>query len=247
MDERERRWERRFEVPVLIAALLVVPVIVVEQSDAGEAWRTAAAVANWGIWLLFALELVVMLAVVRDRWRWLRRHPLEVAIVILTPPFLPATWQAARVLRLLRLLRLLPAVFIARRLFTLEGVRWAALLALATALGGGAAYAAAEGGDVNTWDGLWWAVTTMTTVGYGDMYPETDLGRAIAIGVMLVGIGFIAIITAALAQRFVVQEVAEAQEEVTEEIEAAEEDVRRELRAIAQRLVELERRLPSSR
>jgi hypothetical protein len=43
-------------------------------------------------WLLFALELVVMVVVVRDRWQWLRRHPLEVAIVVLTPPFLPASW-----------------------------------------------------------------------------------------------------------------------------------------------------------
>jgi ferritin-like protein len=64
---------------------------------------------------------------------------------------------------------------------------------------------------------------------------------------MLVGIGFIAIITAALAQRFVAHEVAEVEEEVSAEIEAAEEDVRQELRAIAERLVELERRLPPAR
>ena len=44
-----------------------------------------------------------MLAVVPDRGRWLRDHPLEVAIVVLTPPFLPASLQAARAFRLLRL------------------------------------------------------------------------------------------------------------------------------------------------
>jgi voltage-gated potassium channel len=126
----------------------------------------------------------------------------------------------------------------------LDGVRYAGALAIFTALGGGAAYAAAEGKDVSTWDGVWWAITTMTTVGYGDLYPHTELGRLIAIAVMVVGIGFIAILTAAMAERFVAHQVTAAQEVVTVEIEAAEADLGRELREIAQRLVELERRLP---
>jgi len=66
-----------------------------------------------------------MLAVVPDRGRWLRAHPLEVAIVVLTPP-LPASLQALRVFRLLRLLRLIAVVRYARRLFTLDGLRYAA-------------------------------------------------------------------------------------------------------------------------
>jgi Ion channel len=51
----------------------------------------------------------------------------------------------------------------------------------------------------STWDGVWWAVTTMTTVGYGDITPRTNYGRVVAIVVMLVGIGFIALLTGALA------------------------------------------------
>ncbi len=87
MNDRSTRIARRFELPMLVAALLVIPVIAVEQSDAGEPWRTIAGVLNWTIWVAFAVELVVMLAVVPDRWRWLRSHPLEVVIVLLTPPF----------------------------------------------------------------------------------------------------------------------------------------------------------------
>ncbi len=66
---------------------------------------------NWGIWLAFVAELVVMLRVVPNKRRWLREHPLEVAIVLVTPPFLPASLEAARIFRLLRLI-----VLLARRL-----------------------------------------------------------------------------------------------------------------------------------
>jgi voltage-gated potassium channel len=94
---------------MLLAALLVIPTIVIEQSDVGEPWDTVAVVLNWATWLAFLAEAVIMLAVVPDRSRWLRDHPLEVAIVVLTPPFLPASLQAARVFRLLRLLPLFQA------------------------------------------------------------------------------------------------------------------------------------------
>ena len=79
-----------------------------------------AVVINWLTWLAFLGEALIMLKVVPDRGRWLRDHPLEVAIVVLTPPFLPASLQAARAFRLLRLLRLVRAAVLTRRLFSTE-------------------------------------------------------------------------------------------------------------------------------
>jgi voltage-gated potassium channel len=241
MDDRSRRIESAFEWPILVAALLVIPVVVIEQSDLGDPWRSLAAVANWAIWIAFATELIVMLIVVPDKWNWIRRHPLEVAVVVLTPPFLPAAFQSARVLRLLRLLRLVRIAPLARRLFSLDGLRYVALLVGLAALGGGAMYAAVE--DVSTWDGVWWAVSTMTTVGYGDEFPVTVLGRLLAMGLMIIGIGFIAVLTGAVAERFLATQIEETEAQVTEEVDRAEAEVLDELREIMLRLQSLERRL----
>lgn len=225
MDERSERVERRLELPLLIAALLTIPAIALEYSDVGEPWDTFATVLNWGTWAAFLAEVIIMLRVVPDRGRWLRDHPLDLAIVALTPPFLPASLQAARAFRLLRLLRLLRAATLARRLLSTEGVRDASVLALLTVLGGGAAFAAIEHGhhdpELTAWDGVWWAMTTVTTVGYGDTYPMTDGGRIVAVLVMLVGIGFVAILTAAAAERFIAsrREAAEERHELRQRLD----------------------------
>ena len=94
VDERSKRMERRLEGPLLVFALLTIPAIAIEQSSVGQPWDTIATVLNWTIWLAFVAELVLMLRVVPDRGKWLRDHPLDVAIVVLTPPFLPASLQA---------------------------------------------------------------------------------------------------------------------------------------------------------
>jgi voltage-gated potassium channel len=248
MNERSLRIAHRFELPMLVAALLVIPVIAVEQSNAGEPWRSIAGALNWAVWVAFAIELIVMLVVVPDKWGWLRSHPLEVVIVLLTPPFLPSSLQALRALRVLRLLRLLRLAQLARRTFSLDGLRYAALLAVLAAVAGGYAYSAAETGQdspPSVWDGVWWATTTMTTVGYGDEYPTTTLGRVYAIGLMLVGIGFIAILTGAIAERFLSGEIGEAVE-AAEEVEATEVEVLAELQEIRSRLERLEARLGRS-
>lgn len=202
MDDRAERIARRFELPMLVAAVLVVPLLVLEESRPTDGWATVATVLNWGTWLAFATEVVVMLAVVPDRRRWLREHPVEVVVTLLTPPVLPPGLAIARLLRLLRILQLLRLVVPLRRFLSTDGLRYAAILAFMTMLGGGVAFASAER-EHSAWDGIWWAVTTMTTVGYGDVTPETDLGRIIAMVVMVVGIGFGTLLIGAIAERFV--------------------------------------------
>jgi hypothetical protein len=103
---------------LLIAVLLTIPVVVIEQAHASGGWKHAAAVTNWLIWSAFAFEVVAMLLVVPNRRHWLRGHLLEVAIVVLTPLFLPSSLQAARLFRLLRLLRLVWLIKFARELVT---------------------------------------------------------------------------------------------------------------------------------
>jgi voltage-gated potassium channel len=198
----------------------VIPVIVVEETSPGQPWETAATVANWAIWLLFLAEVVTMLAVVPSRRAWLRNHVLDVAIVALTPPVLPAGMQAARIFRLARLLRLARGFVAMRRLFTREGVRYAAITTVFLVLIAGAAFAAIEKEQhLSAWDGIYWAISTVTTVGYGDITPTTDGGRVIAAAVMITGIGFVAVITGAVAERFLAAELAELRARV-ERLEA---------------------------
>jgi voltage-gated potassium channel len=233
MHERSERIAEHFETPLLAAAVLTVPAVILQLLPTPDPWRTIADVVNWVIWLVFLAEVVVMLAVVPSKWGWLRGHPVEVAIVGLTPPFLASVVQSARLLRLLRLLRFLRLAPLVRVLFSAEGVRYAALLAILTAVTGGAAFASVE--KVSFGDGIYWAITTMTTVGYGDVTAHTPEGKAIAVAVMLVGIGFAALVIAAAAERFVHHRVHER--------ELTEEDVLVQVREISARLQTLERAL----
>jgi voltage-gated potassium channel len=235
MDERSERMARRFEVPMLIAALLVIPMLVIQESSWGEPWPTVADILNWGTWLAFLIEVVVMLIVVPDRRRWLRDHPIDVIVTVLSPPVLPDVFAAARMLRLARVLRLLRLAPLARRVFTLTGLRYAALLTLLTVLLAGTAFAAVEG-QPDEWDGVWWAVTTMATVGYGDVVPRTDAGRVIGMFVMIVGIGFLTLLIGAVADRFLADDV----ERASDAVAATDVEVLREVQQLSERLHRIE-------
>lgn len=238
MDERSERIAKRFELPVTVAALLVIPVLILQQEDRGTTVNLIGDVLDWLSWGAFATEAVVMLSIVPDRREWLRRHFLEVAIVVLTPPFIGA-FKSIRLLKLLRLLWLFRLAPLARRLFTTAGVKSAALLVALTAVAGGAAFAELEKGQ-STANGVYWAVTTMTTVGYGDPQPTNTSTKILAVVVMLVGIGFVAVLTGAIAQRFLAPDIAEEEQEYGE-IEITNREILAELREVRTRLEALEK------
>jgi voltage-gated potassium channel len=227
--ERHERIEKRLEPVLLVATLLILPVLILQASRVDEPWATIAAVGDWVIWLVFLAEVVIMLAVTPDRWRWIRRHPLDVAIVVLTPPFAASLLQSVRALRLLRLVRLIRLAALAKSVFSLDGVRYAGFLAALTAVAGAEAFKAVEG--IPSDEALYWSFSTITTVGYGDVTPQTDEGRMIAVAVMLVGIGFAAVLTGAIAQRFIATE---------EPPDMDEAELRERLQDLAERLERLE-------
>ncbi|MFL5872610.1 MAG: potassium channel family protein [Solirubrobacterales bacterium] len=240
MDERSIRIREKLNTPMLIAAALTVPMVAITESKPGGTLEDVAVVLNWVTWVAFLIELVVMLWVVPDRKAWLRHHPLDVVIVVLTPPVLPAALQSLRALRLLRLLRLLRVAELSREVFSLEGVRYALLLALLTVVAGGAAFTGFERSQhLSFWEGCYWALTTMTTLG-SDIYPTTPGGDIVSTVILLIGIGFVALLTGSFAQRFLAPEIAEIEEEMEEEQLSAEALALRELKSVQEQLQALE-------
>jgi voltage-gated potassium channel len=202
MGERAERLEARLDLPMLIASVFVIPDLLLEESNVNATGKAIATALNWGTWLAFAAELVAMLVVVRSRRGYLLHNPLRVVTVVLTPPFLPALLQSLRLLRLVRVLRLLRLAPIFRRAFTLQGFKYASIFTVLVVLTGAMAFQSAEPGK-NYFDGIYWAVSTMTTVGYGDELPTTVEAKIVAMTLMVVGIGYFAVVTGAIADRFV--------------------------------------------
>jgi voltage-gated potassium channel len=228
------RVEHRLEPLVLAATLLLIPVLVTEADASSHGWREAAQLANWGIWAVFLADLVLVLSVARRRKAALRAHMLDFTVVVLTVPVVGSVLSSFRLLRLTRLLRLLRlgtillrAVQRERRFTSGAALRFAALLTTVLVVLSGAIQSVVDDSDFHsTWDGIWWAAATVTTVGYGDIVPHTVAGRIVAIMLMFTGIGFLSVLTAAIASRFV-------------QVDSGTEDVRAALARIEAELAEL--------
>ena len=160
------------------------------------------ATVDGALTLVFALEFGSRLVSSRERGRYLRGHWIDAVAIV--PAF-----RGARVLRLLRLLRLVRAFagvfrFVSQmdRLAHHRGLAWLVSAWLGVMVICSIALYTAENG-VNAavsspLDALWWGVVTLTTVGYGDVYPVTPEGRLAAAVLMLLGIGLFSGITASV-------------------------------------------------
>jgi voltage-gated potassium channel len=204
-EHRLQRFEKRTEWPLAIAAsvfLAAYSVEVIGQPTGG--WAKALDAVMVITWALFVVDYAARLYLAPHRPRWFVRHLLDLAIVAL--PLL-------RPLRLLRLVVLLAALQKAiggaiRGRVILYTASSAVLLVYAGSLAILQAERGHPGARITTFgDAVWWSMSTVTTVGYGDESPVTGEGRVVAVLMMVGGIGLVGAVTATLAS-WVVQRVA---------------------------------------
>ncbi len=233
-EERVERWERASEIPLTISTVLFLgayawPIL---DPDLGRAWDNACEAVVWVTWVMVFVDLAARVLLAHHRWQFIREHPLDVAVVVLP------------ILRPLRLLRLVTLLSVLNRyagssmrgkvgLYLVSSVSLIVFVSAVAILD----VERGRGGPIQSFgDALWWAVTTITTVGYGDMYPVTTAGRFIAVGLMFAGIATLGVVTASFAS-WLVERVAESDEEseaatrrdiaaLNSEIRALREDLR---------------------
>ena len=193
------RWLR---LASLVAALVTIPVVLLDAVEGLPAWlATSAHVLNWAVWSVFLVSQVVVLVRAPTPWAAIKANPVLPIVTVFTVPFAPAGLQ---VFRLLRLGALLGVAHHAQSLFSFRGLRYAGAVLALVVVGGGVLFAAVEHSaqDLSVEEGIWWAIVTVTTVGYGDIVPHTEAGRALAVLVMVTGIGTAALVVGAASQRF---------------------------------------------
>ncbi|HXO79796.1 MAG TPA: potassium channel family protein [Mycobacterium sp.] len=232
-ETKLQRWERHSEWPLAAAAVLFLVLFsrqVLAQPQGREAHIVWA--VDWAIWGLFVVDYVVRLCLADNRWHWFLRHLLDFAIVTLP------------LLRPLRLLRLLVLIEVLQKAigdafrgrivaYTVSGV---VLLIYTASLAVFDKERYLHGATINSFGkAVWWSITTVTTVGYGDVYPVTNTGRVIAVLLMIGGISLVGVVTAALAS-WIIERVAEEESVMQTATVAHIEELRNEIRALGKEL-----------
>ena len=223
----------------VLGVVWLVLAVVVLTTDVNSSASTVAVALLFALWVIVLVEYLVRLVVTPDRRGYVTRRWVEPATVVV--PALQG-WHIVGIERMSLLVRegQLRAGYILRHhsLFRV-------LIAVVATIFLGAWLVLlfeehAKGSNIHDYpDALWWAIVTVTTVGYGDRFPTTEGGRIVAVVLMLVGIGLIGTLTATVASVFIKEHTDAAKEEYKK----GHADLGQQLSVITQRLTEVEHRL----
>ena len=213
---------RAFDVVLLIAIIVSVLAVMLESvASLRESWRGAFVAVEWIITGLFTVEFIARLACVNRPWRYVFSFFGFVDIISLAPSYLGLYFTGAHTLatiRTLRLLRVFRVLKLARHVREAQGLlvslrrTWpritvflSVVVCLIIIMGTVMYLVEANAGsgfdDIPT--SVYWAIVTMTTVGYGDIAPATPLGKVVAAVMMLLGYAIIIVPTGLFAAQVI--------------------------------------------
>jgi voltage-gated potassium channel len=196
-----QRWDRWLARPLVVLGLVFLVVLILPLAHPmTPAESDALALANVLIWLCFVVDYLVRAYLSLDRRHFVRTHVLD--LIVIAVPFL-------RPFRLLRLFAIVASTtrraggLVVQRV-TLYVIAVAVVVTACCAVVVYDAERKVASSNIHSLsDAFWWAITTVMTVGYGDRYPVTGVGRTVAAILMVTGIALVGTITAAVASYFV--------------------------------------------
>ncbi len=210
-----------FDVGLLVAILASIIVVMLESvASLQESYGATLRTTEWVLTGLFTLEYVTRLACHRKPGRYARSFFGVVDLLAILPTYVGAFFPGAqallvvRMLRLLRIFRVLKLAHFVRQANDLSAALRASLpkiivfmisVVTLTTISGSVMYLieGPEHGYDNIPESVYWAVVTLTTVGYGDISPETPLGQIVASFIMIMGYGVIAVPTGIVSAELV--------------------------------------------
>lgn len=199
-DDASKRDSLKFKTKVVYESIMAVLALF----SVLFIWNENPIIKNidFFIWLIFVVDVVYRFIVADNKINYLKKNPFDVIAII---PF-DSIFRLARLARLIRLLRALTIMrhYLQPIIAILKTNNLDKVLTLLVIL----IFIASipiqliEPTIYTYTDAMWWAIVTATTVGYGDISPETGFGRLIAIVLMIFGIGLIGLVTSSIASYF---------------------------------------------
>jgi len=187
-------YQAKTSTPLDLLALLTLWIVLVPPGDFGRAHdaRTIALAVRVGLSIVYGIDMAIRTSLARRHWHYVRTHPLSLIVVVFPP------------------VRVVFSVRLIRSLFRRGNLDRFLVAAAGLVLNGAIVVYLYErhapGGNIHTLgQSLWWSVTTVTTVGYGDYYPVTTGGQIAAGFIMAIGILTLAVVTAQVSSAFVDQ------------------------------------------
>ena len=222
VDPREnghaKKWAARLEWPMLVVTLWIIVTWYLEASD--HLSQELIGITDWLVWGFFFAETAIITTLVDSRITYLKQNWINLVIIVFGFPliwwYFPFT-GALRVLRILAMFSLLLHISkTARTLLSKYNLGTTLAFGFVVIIMAGFIMAGIDPAIKTPMDGIWWALVTITTVGYGDIVPVSTAGRLFGAVLIVLGLALISVLTASFAAFFISEDERKMQNQTVE-------------------------------
>ncbi|MRN07621.1 ion transporter [Lactobacillus sp. 0.1XD8-4] len=219
-----------YEVIMVILAVISILLIILDYGSVININTGYPALLNNIILVVFTVDYFIRFSLAKDKKQFFKQNFFDlISIIPVNATF--NLFRFARIVRfisVLRIFRLIGLTGKLNRLLQTNGLIYVMYTSVCILVVSASMYSISEHKSFG--NSLWWAIATATTIGYGDISPHTFLGKLAAILLMVIGIGFVGVLTSSITNFFIQDHTSDRMEEVLEKLNKLEE-ANKELRA----------------